>query len=125
MRYRPRTDLERIFDTINQYSYGSVNKEIIKKQLKSLNLNVPDFSESEEEDEEAAFEKMKRDRSEQLEDIKNKIAQKMEKNDQKKSKKRKFVDNSEARKLMKEYHNKTHFKGATDITLFNRNLIEI
>jgi hypothetical protein len=123
MRFKARTDLERIFDTINSYSFGRINRDIINKQLKSLDLNVPDITEENEEEEELEFGRPKRDRSEELEYIKNKIAQnfeKTEKTEVKKSRKRRHVDNSEAKNLMKEYHNKTHFKAATDITLFNR-----
>lgn len=122
MRFKARTDLERIFDTINQYSYGKVSKEIINKQLKSLDLNVPEIiekSDEEEEEEEHEMENKKRDKNEQLEKLRSLLFQKLDK----KSKKRKFVDNSEAKELMKEYHIKTHFKGATDISLFNSKLI--
>lgn len=39
MRFKPRTDLERIYYSINDYSFGKVPKEVIEEQLKKLNLN--------------------------------------------------------------------------------------
>lgn len=39
MRFKARTDLERIFDVINDYNFGSADRAIVEKQLKSLNLN--------------------------------------------------------------------------------------
>lgn len=39
MRFKPRTDLERIYEAINGYSFGRVNRDIVEKQLKSLDLN--------------------------------------------------------------------------------------
>ena len=36
MKFAPRTEFERIYDTINSYNYGSVDKNIILDQLKSL-----------------------------------------------------------------------------------------
>ncbi len=38
MRFRPRTELERIYDSVNKYSFGRADKEIINEQLKSLDL---------------------------------------------------------------------------------------
>ena len=39
MRFKPRTDLERVYDIVNGYKYGRVRKEILNKQLKNLDLN--------------------------------------------------------------------------------------
>lgn len=39
MRYKARTDLERIYDSVNEYSYGKISKNIINEQLNKLNLN--------------------------------------------------------------------------------------
>ena len=38
MKFKPRTDLERIFDTINLNYYGKIDKNLINEQLKSLGL---------------------------------------------------------------------------------------
>jgi hypothetical protein len=122
MRFKPRTDLERIYDSINSYSYGRINKDIINKQLKSLELNEPEVYNTIEEEEDFDNIKAEHDRSYERQAI-NHCVVKGEKNkyEQKKIKGRKYVDNSEAKNLMKEYHNKTHFKGATDVSLFCSN----
>ena len=38
MKFRPRTDLERIFDTINLNYFGKISKNLVNEQLKSLGL---------------------------------------------------------------------------------------
>jgi len=38
MKFKPRTDLERIFDTINLNYFGRINKNLINEKLKSLGL---------------------------------------------------------------------------------------
>jgi hypothetical protein len=39
MRFKPGTDLERLYYAINEYSFGKVSKDVVDEQLKSLNLN--------------------------------------------------------------------------------------
>ena len=36
MKFAPRTEFERIFDTLNSYDYGRIDKNLIKEQLKAL-----------------------------------------------------------------------------------------
>ena len=38
MRYKPRTDLERVYDALNGYNYDQASRDIIERQLKSINL---------------------------------------------------------------------------------------
>ena len=38
MKFKPRTDLERIFDSINLNYYGKINRKFINEQLKTLGL---------------------------------------------------------------------------------------
>ena len=38
MKFKPRTDLERIFDSINLNYYGKINRDLINEQLKTLGL---------------------------------------------------------------------------------------
>ena len=38
MRYKPRTDLERVYDVLNAYHCDEKPKEVIERQLKSINL---------------------------------------------------------------------------------------
>jgi hypothetical protein len=119
MRFKPRTDLERIYDSINSYSYGRINKDIINKQLKSLELNEPETNDFMNEEEDFEIIKAENDRSYERQSIKHSTVEgEKKKYEQRKIKGRKFVDNSEAKNLMKDYHNKTHFKGAADVSLF-------
>ena len=39
MRFNPRTDIERLFNAINDHSYGKVSKNMVDEQLKNLHLN--------------------------------------------------------------------------------------
>ena len=39
MRFKPRTDLERVYDMVNGYKYGLARKDVLDKQLKNLDLN--------------------------------------------------------------------------------------
>ena len=36
MKFAPRTEFERIYDTLNSYNYGSIDQNLIKDQLKAL-----------------------------------------------------------------------------------------
>ena len=38
MKFKPRTDLERIFDTVNLNYYGKIDRNLINDQLKTLGL---------------------------------------------------------------------------------------
>ena len=38
MRFKPRTDLERVYDMINGYKYGQAKRDILDKQLKIIDL---------------------------------------------------------------------------------------
>ena len=44
MRFKPRTDLERIYDSVNLNYYGKIDQGVINRQLKQLDLNVPKAS---------------------------------------------------------------------------------
>lgn len=146
MRYKPRTELERIFDAINEYSYGRVSKDLINKQLRKLDLNnvkkMKNSSMHDEEDQEneKLFNHTIRDKKKQLigelnleKLVKDNDRQEMDEADyvnysheensgngsslfrDRFKSKRKMVDNSAAKNLMKEYHYKTHFKAATSV----------
>jgi hypothetical protein len=146
MRFKPRTELERIFDAINEYSYGRVSKDLINKQLRKLDLNnVKKFKNSsmndeDDEENEKLFNNTLRDKRRQqiaeshLEKlIKENDRHEMDEGDlanyshddnsgngsslfrDRFKSKRKLVDNSAAKNLMKEYHYKTHFKAATAV----------
>ena len=60
MRFKPRTDLERIYDTINSVYYGSVKKDLVNKQIKNLQYIKPVNDEvlsNEEEENDSALNK--------------------------------------------------------------------
>ena len=38
MKFKPRTDLERIFDSVNLNYYGRIDRNLVNQQLKSLGL---------------------------------------------------------------------------------------
>jgi hypothetical protein len=129
MRFKPRTDLERIYDTINTYSYGKANKSIIDKQLRQLDLNVSKRNHEDELEFEEIPDYTKTNFAKQrIKTQDEKMTEKRQQiKDQRKETKnkiyRKFVDNSEARNLMSELHYKTHFKGAAGFTLFKNSSI--
>jgi hypothetical protein len=156
MRYKPRTDLERIYDTINQYSYGRAEKDLIDSQLKLLELN--NFKKLGTQEEILGFSHKKnklkvnekvlkalKEEREKLRDLPNSenLIKSLNKiimmnkdpkvsiddshimsSGKQKQHRRKYVDNSYAKSLMKEYHVKTHFKAASVYSLcLNPNLL--
>ena len=139
MRYKPRTDLERVYDILNGYNYNQASRDIIERQLKSINLyDYKKNSINEGGKEESRILKRPRFLSKSL---------------QRKTKKRKNVNslykmnhvyynpdkssykpwqrredlNTEAYGFLSSYHYKTHFKAAEEIaesvlqTSFNKN----
>lgn len=134
MRFKPRTDLERIYETINLVCYGSVKKEGVIKQLKNLKLIEQGLDQKiiglEDEDfpdyDCASFKKTKKQKDDDNDDKrKSSVNQenlqdskkKLKKVPNNKTSKRKFVDNSQARLFRKELENKTHFKATTDFSI--------
>lgn len=121
MRYKPRTDLERVYDMVNTYKFGKIKRDILDKQLKRINLNQ---SKNTEELSELIKMKFK----EQNKSKENIILKKIEQH--KKNKlffNPKSVDyklkpwikrddlNKDAYKLLDAYHIKTHFKAAEEV----------
>ncbi len=154
MRFKPRNDFERIYDSINSVYYGSVSKERLHRHLKTLRINdneneEDDSSYDENQDQNRAcvkrINKLNESNAEDKMNVYNvkSITDELKKrsffngNDSKykdmkgkiksqsKKMKRRLIDNSEARGFRKELYNKTHFKAATDLTIFksNTNLI--
>jgi hypothetical protein len=129
LRFKPRTDMERIFDEINKNAFRTVDKNIIDKQIKNIDKiilknptekfmeGIPDYKEaSKEEEEYDDFDYLginsiidQKEEMKKLElERKNKLI-----------KSRKKDLNSNAKNLMKELHNKTHFKGVSSLVNFN------
>ena len=127
MRFKPRTDLERIYDTINSVYYGSVKKDLVNKQIKNLQYIKPVNDEvlsNEEEENDSALnkniEKFKENNKSEKKNSMLKIdnSKELMKKSNNNFKKRKLVNNSEARLFRKELYNKTHFKATTDFSIF-------
>jgi hypothetical protein len=102
MKFKARTDIERVADAVNNYHYGSADKGIVQRQLKNLSLNVAKV---------ASNDKNKRKNSNESINNKSMISKSQETRRRRKS----FIDikqelNSEAKYLLKDYHPKTHFK---------------
>ena len=119
MRFRPRTDLERIVDSLNSYSYMKEYSELVRKQLKNLEINSLKKMILKEE----SFESSTSELSSSFDEIRVKseisIDSNSISNSKKKEKKKKktkgriLVNPKMAKQLLREYHIKTHFKGAT------------
>lgn len=128
MRFKPRTDLERIYDSVNLNYYGKIDQSVINRQLKQLDLNVPKASLSSDINE---------DDNKTL--INNKVANvdfpshlikdtKREGEgdvDKKKKVKKVFKPkilyrcplNRESKKIMNDFHYKTHFKALESLAI--------
>ena len=144
MRFKPRTDLERIYDTLKQNSpSGKISNTIIQNQLTSLGFNVkteedngisPEDVYGEYEENEIATER-KYDKDEVIdnnntneEEEKKKEENQKTSNTQSKmriSKLRKLymkprVDNSDAKRLHSDLYHKTYFKALENYSLFKK-----
>jgi hypothetical protein len=130
LRFKPRTDLERIFEEINKNSFRTIDKNIIEKQIKNIDKviiknpieksggEIPDYNKAfKEEEEYDDFDYLgikgiidpKEEEIKKLEiEKKNKLLKSTKKN-----------LNLNAKNLMKELHNKTHFKGVTSLVNYN------
>ena len=127
MRFKPRTDLERIFDEINKNSFRKLDKNIIEKQLKTLEMNhtkkfndendadeIPDYKDAAKLDQPLDdFDYLALDK--ETDESRGELERRM-----KSLKSRKQELNSQAKNLMKEFHNKTHFKGVTSMMNFKK-----
>lgn len=128
MRFKPRTDLERVFDEINKNSFRKIDKNIIDKQLKTLDMTttkklnsedndpykIPDYKEASKLDEPYDDFDYLGINNRETEEKKIEYEKKM-----KLIKSRKKDLNSQAKNFMKEFHNKTHFKGVMSMVNFN------
>lgn len=127
LRFKPRTDLERIFEEINKNSFRKLDRNIIEQQIKNIDKvkkgeikddnkdEIPDYKDAtklEDDYDDFDYLGIKKD----VKEDKNKLE--MERRN-KLIKSRKKDLNSNAKNLMKELHNKTHFKGVTSLTNFN------
>ena len=138
MRYKPRTDLERVYDTLNEYNYDQKSKNIIERQLKSINLY--DCKKSSNLISKSLEKKEKKEKTNRIDNSRHLIT-KSEKNVKKKKRfdlyktknvvyynpkdneykpwQRRDDLNNEAYGLLSSYHYKTHFKAAEEIAESN------
>ena len=112
MRFKARTDLERIYDAIHKNNVNTIDRSILNSNLSNLD---PDIKRKQTLDEKNKiiynFEKYGLDRS-LIENMKK------EENESKVKTLKYKPDNSKAKMLMKELYYKTHFKAASSFSLF-------
>ena len=133
MRFKPRTDLERVYDMINGYKYGLAKRDILDKQLKNVGLNKyqnsnelkrrilkkininnsPSESENESDNDKtntnSEIHKLKQNK-------KSRLYYNPKSVDYKDKPWMKRTDlNADAYKILDSYHYKTHFKAAEEI----------
>jgi hypothetical protein len=134
MRYKPRTDLERIYDVLNGYHCDEKSRDIIERQLKSINLydykkpgessisfgkdNNSSGKKNNSKILEAKNRGNKRKKQFDLLYKSNKIYYNPN-NDEYKPWVRREDLNSEAYGFLSSYHYKTHFKAAEEIAESN------
>ncbi len=116
MRFKPRTDLERVFEEVNKNSFGRVDKSLIDKQLRELDLNVVIQPKDEHElldfQTSQSLNKLTYSRPDIINRAENeKSANKKESKKPHWNERRKIM-NQEAKNLMSDLHVKTHFKAA-------------
>lgn len=129
MRFKPRTDMERVFEAINKNSFRKLDKKIINKQLKSMSEVKKKETEANPDDEILDYKDAAKDNESEYDDFDylgiKKETDNLGKIEMEKKlkliKSRKRELNAQAKFLMREFHNKTHFKGVTSLVNFNNN----
>ena len=139
MRFKPRTDLERIVETINTNNFGRVGTSILYKHLKELDIGTvkrssnknEDLSNNNSLDQRRDRKKPNKKEGEGIHKGDNLSQTSLKENsfdqvndiDKMKLKyfsKRKKV-NSVAKKVMSDLHKKTHFKAASVFSVLGSN----
>ena len=133
MRYKPRTDLERVYDVLNGYNYDTASRDIIERQLKSINLydfkkNINSLNEGGKEERKLGKHSNFLTKSLQRKGKKrknvnslykmNKVYYNPDKSSYKPWQRREDL-NTEAYGFLSSYHYKTHFKAAEEIAESN------
>ncbi len=132
MRFKPRTDLERIYDSVNLNYYGSINRKIVDRQLKYLDLNNPmKIDENNNVNSKSAKNldeiQEAKEKNYIIDNYKN---EENDNNEKKISNKRilnylpkKFI-NMDSKKIMQYFHYKTHFKAIQSLALSRDKIIK-
>ena len=134
MRYKPRTDLERVFDVLNGYNFDIASRDIIERQLKSINLydfkkNINSLNETGKEERDLAkrpnffLSKSLQKNGKKRKNVNslykmNKVYYNPDKSTYKPWQRREDL-NTEAYGFLSAYHYKTHFKAAEEIAESN------
>lgn len=134
MRFTAKNNLERLFDSLNIYSYGRVDKDQIERRKKQFgfkknNIKNNEYNSSDDDDDDDSREKSEMNEKE-IEASANynnnrynkKNGHKVLKIDDKKIM-QKHDQNSQVRHIMSDLHEKTHFKGASGFTLWKNTSI--
>ena len=117
MRFKPRSDLERVYDVLNKQSAGNdnISKETLKSQLNKMGFKpkkkiVGDYAER--------IIKPSNDVDEMLNFITSNKNYESYNNKDKLIKNNKKIDNSGAKNLHKDLYNKTYFNALENFSLF-------
>ena len=134
MRYKPRTDLERVYDVLNTYHCDEKPKDIIERQLKSINLydykkprastnslgkNDDDSKKNRNSIHIISRSVRKGKKKKKFDLYKSNKLYYNPKNEEYKPWQRREDLNNEAYGLLSSYHYKTHFKAAEEIAESN------
>ena len=121
MRFKPKSDIERVLESINNYSFGRINQKIFKNinnnslkdlfsktsekkfSLKNLEININ------KEKDDSFFETKSNDNFKKNLVRSSNISKKNNKN----------INLSDSKSFIKKLQYKTHFKAAIDFTNFN------
>ena len=131
MRFKPRTDLERVYDMINGYKYGLAKREILDKQLKNVGLykykNSNELKRKIQKEMNNNSSESENDTDDDNIHTNSEIAKLHEKKSSRLYFNPKSVDykdkpwmkrtdlNADAYKILNSYHYKTHFKAAEEV----------
>ena len=133
MRFKPRTDLERVYDMINGYKYGLAKRDILDKQLKNVGLykyqnsnelkrriqkklNIDNNSHDSENENESENAHTNSEIHKINENKNGRLYYNPKSVDYKDKPWMKRTDlNADAYKILDSYHYKTHFKAAEEI----------
>jgi len=128
MRFTAKNNLERIFDALNIYSYGRIDKDELDKQKKLLELKKKkrENGSDDDDDDDDYSEIIEIKENEENEKLNNKNPKKHSKISHKSEDKKlmmKHARNLQARQIMSDLHERTHFKGAAGYTLWKNTSI--
>ena len=121
MRFRARTDLERIFDVLNSNAFGKLNKNVLNQNLHALDPDIQRKIEQSLERHKGVVDAENNIYGIKLDNRSKNLLKEAKALLIKTKKKKVKADNTGAMKLRKELYEKTHFKAATSFSIFNPN----